>query len=136
MQFQWKGVMPAVTTKFTAEDTLDLALFKVNIQAQLEAGVHGIILGGTLGEASTLSTEEKRILVRETVAIVQGKVPVIMNIAEQTTAAALAAATMAKEDGASGLMVLPPMRYKASERETIAYFTAIATAYRFTNYDL
>ena len=126
MQFQWKGVMPAVTTKFTAEDTLDLALFKVNIQAQLEAGVHGIILGGTLGEASTLSTEEKRILVRETVAIVQGKVPVIMNIAEQTTAAALAAATMAKEDGASGLMVLPPMRYKASERETIAYFTAIA----------
>ena len=80
-----KGVMPAVTTQFTANDELDLDLFKVNIKAQLEAGVHGIVLGGTLGEASTLTDEERRILTRETVAFVEGKVPVLMNIAEQTT---------------------------------------------------
>jgi len=128
MTINWKGVMPAVTTKFTNEDTLDLEMFKVNIHAQLEAGVHGIILGGTLGEASTLTDDEKRVIVRETVAIVAGKVPVIMNVAEQTTKAAIAAVEKAKEDGASGLMMLPPMRYKADDRETVTYFKAVANS--------
>ncbi len=126
MVINWKGVMPAVTTKFTQEDTLDLEMFEVNINAQLEAGVHGIILGGTLGEASTLSDEEKRILVRTTVKIVENKVPVIINIAEQTTKGAIEAARKAKEDGASGLMILPPMRYKAGDRETVVYFKEVA----------
>ena len=84
--------MPAVTTKFTADDKLDLDLFEVNIKAQLDAGVHGIVLGGTLGEASTLTDEEKSILTRKTVEIVAGSVPVMMNIAEQTTKGAIAAA--------------------------------------------
>lgn len=126
MVIDWKGVMPAVTTKFTKEDTLDLKMFEININAQLEAGVHGIILGGTLGEASTLSDDEKRILVRTTVDIVKNKVPVIINIAEQTTKGAIEAAKKAKEDGASGLMMLPPMRYKAGDRETVVYFKEIA----------
>ena len=126
MTVQWKGVMPAVTTKFTDQDELDLDNFKVNIQAQLDAGVNGIILGGTLGEASTLSELEKRTLVRETVAFVKGSVPVIINIAEQSTKAAIELAQMAKEDGASGLMMLPPMRYKADDRETVTYFKKVA----------
>ena len=89
MSIQWKGVMPAVTTQFTANDELDLELFKINIKAQLDAGIHGIVLGGTLGEASTLTDEERSILTKETVAFVKGKVPVLMNIAEQTTKAAI-----------------------------------------------
>ena len=126
MKIQWKGVMPAVTTKFNDQDKLDLDMFKVNIQAQLDAGVHGIILGGTLGEASTLNEEEKRTLVRETVAYVDGKVPVIINIAESSTKDAVEMALMAEEDGASGLMILPPMRYKADGRETMTYFKKVA----------
>lgn len=126
MEIQWKGVMPAVTTKFNDRDELDLDTFKLNIQAQLDAGVHGIILGGTLGEASTLTEEEKRILVRQTVSFVKGEVPVIINIAEQSTKAAIELAAMAKEDGASGLMMLPPMRYKADARETVTYFKKVA----------
>lgn len=126
MVIDWKGVMPAVTTKFTKDDTLDLKMFEVNINAQLEAGVHGIILGGTLGEASTLSDDEKRILVRTTVDIVKNKVPVIINIAEQTTKGAIEAAQKAKEDGASGLMMLPPMRYNAGDHETLVYFKEVA----------
>jgi len=126
MSIIWKGVMPAVTTQFTANDELDLDLFKVNIKAQLEAGVHGIVLGGTLGEASTLTDEERRILTRETVAFVNGKVPVLMNIAEQTTKAAIHLARTAEEDGAKGLMMLPPMRYKASDAEVVEYFKAVA----------
>jgi 1-pyrroline-4-hydroxy-2-carboxylate deaminase len=126
MDIQWKGVMPAVTTKFTADDQLDFAMFATNIHAQLDAGVSGIILGGSLGEASTLLDEEKSELVRETVKIVGGKVPVIMNIAEQTTKGAIAAANRAEQDGASALMVLPPMKYKATEYETVVYFSEIA----------
>jgi len=128
MSIKWEGVMPAVTTQFTANDELDLELFKVNIKAQLDAGVHGLVLGGTLGEASTLTDEERRILTREAVAFVNGKVPVLMNIAEQTTKAAINLAKTAEEDGAEGLMMLPPMRYKASDDEVVEYFKAVANS--------
>ena len=126
MKFQWEGIMPAVTTKFTTKDTLDLAMFSQNIKAQVEAGVHGIVLGGTLGEASTLEDSEKRTLTTETVKIVAGKIPVMINIAEQTTRGAIDAANKAEEDGASGLMMLPPMRYSAGNREVVEYFKAVA----------
>ena len=126
MSLKWEGVMPAVTTKFTDNDTLDLAMFETNIKAQLDAGVHGIVLGGTLGEASTLLDEEKRTLTQETVKLVNGRVPVLMNVAEQSTKGAILAAQKAEEDGAKGLMMLPPMRYKAGDRETVEYFKAVA----------
>jgi 4-hydroxy-tetrahydrodipicolinate synthase len=128
MSIQWKGVMPAVTTPFTVNDELDLELFKVNIKAQLKAGVHGIVLGGTLGEASTLTDLERRILTREAVKIVDGQVPVLMNIAEQTTKAAINLARIAEEDGAKGLMMLPPMRYNASDAEVVEYFKTVANS--------
>ena len=118
--------MPAVTTKFNEDDGLDLHMFEHNITAQLEAGVHGIVLGGTLGEASTLEDAEKRVLTQTTVSLVDGKVPVLVNIAEQSTKGAIAAAHRAEEDGASGLMMLPPMRYKAGDQETVTYFKSVA----------
>jgi len=128
MSIQWKGVMPAVTTKFDDNDNLDLKAFEININAQLEAGVHGIVLGGTLGEASTLTDAEKRKLTTRTVEIVKGKVPVLINIAEQSTKGAIEAAQKAEDDGAHGLMMLPPMRYKAGDRETVEYFRATANS--------
>ena len=128
MTIEWKGVMPAVTTKFTDTDELDIPAFKKNIKAQLDAGVHGIVLGGTLGEASTLEDHEKRTLTKETVAYVDGKVPVMINIAEQSTKGAIAAAQKAEDDGASGLMMLPPMRYKAGDQEVIQYFSDVASS--------
>lgn len=120
--------MPAVTTKFTKDDTLDLDMFQKNIEAQIEAGVHGIILGGTLGEASTLEQEEKEILISKCVELTEGKIPVIMNVAEQSTKEAIAAAQRAEQAGAQGLMLLPPMRYKSTDRETVAYFKAVANS--------
>ena len=126
MSIQWKGVMPAVTTKFTDNDELDFKTFELNINAQLDAGVHGIVLGGTLGEASTLLDDEKRALTKTTVDMVNGKVPVLINIAEQSTKGAILAAQKAEEDGAKGLMMLPPMRYKSGDRETVEYFKAVA----------
>ncbi len=126
MKVEWTGVMPAVTTKFTENDELNMKMFEVNINAQLEAGVNGIILGGTLGEASTLTDDEKRILIEETVRIVEDKVPVVINIAEQTTKGAVEAAHKAERYGAHGLMMLPPMRYKSTDYETVQYFNTIA----------
>lgn len=122
----WQGVMPAVTTKFTKDDKLDLKMFEVNINAQLDAGVSAIILGGTLGEASTLSQEEKKELTEFTVSVVNNRVPVILNIAEQSTKDAILAAKNAGDYGASGLMMLPPMRYNATDYETVAYFERVA----------
>jgi 4-hydroxy-tetrahydrodipicolinate synthase len=128
MSFEWKGVFPALTTKFTSNDELDLPLFEKNLQAQLAAGVHGIVLGGTLGEASVLITEEKETLVRFAVEKVAGKIPVVINIAEGSTTEAVKQAALAKKWGAGGLMILPPMRYKSDHRETVTYFRTIAAS--------
>ena len=128
MVIQWTGIFPAVTTKFTKEDTLDIALFTKNIKAQIAAGVEGIILGGTLGESSVLTQSEKEILVKETVKIVEGKIPVVINIAEGSTSVAIQCAKDAETWGAKGLMLLPPMRYKSDHRETVQYFKDIAAS--------
>ena len=128
MSIIWKGVFPALTTKFTTNDELDLSLFDLNLQAQLTAGVNGIILGGTLGESSVLTNEEKETLVKYAVQQVNNQVPVIINIAEGSTRQATQQAHNAKNWGAKGLMLLPPMRYKSDARETVAYFKSVANA--------
>ena len=123
---KWEGVYPAVTTKFTSDDQLDLVTFEKNINAQIEAGVAGIVLGGTLGEASSLSNAEKLELLDTTLKIAQSCVDVIVNIAEQTTRQAIELAQTLEQRGADGLMLLPPMRYAADSRETLEYFKAVA----------
>lgn len=122
----WKGVFPALTTKFNADDTLDYKLFEKNLNAQLVAGVDGVILGGSLGEASVLSNDEKFDLVKFTIDKVAGKVPVVLNIAEGSTREAVKLATQAEKLGSKGLMMLPPMRYKSDHRETVKYFKDVA----------
>ena len=126
MSIDWKGVFPALTTKFTATDQLDLPLFEKNLQAQLEAGVNGVVLGGTLGEASVLTTAEKEELIKFAVEKCAGKVPVVLIIAEGSTKEALQQAEYAKAWGAKGIMMLPPMRYKSDHRETVTYFKTVA----------
>jgi 4-hydroxy-tetrahydrodipicolinate synthase len=85
-----------------------------------------VILGGTLGEASVLTTEEKERLVKFAIEKLNDKLPVVLNIAEGSTKVALEQAALAKAWGAAGLMLLPPMRYKADDRETVTYFKTIA----------
>jgi 1-pyrroline-4-hydroxy-2-carboxylate deaminase len=126
MSFEWKGVFPALLTPFTANDEIDLPMFEKNLQAQLDAGVNGVIIGGSLGEASTITAEEKETLIKHAVQYLNGKIPVIMNIAESTTKDAVQQAANAKAWGAKGLMLLPPMRYKSDDQETVVYFKTIA----------
>ncbi len=124
----WKGVYPAILTPFKKDDSIDFDLYKVNMEAQLDAGIDGIVLSGSLGEASTLTNKEKKDLLLYTKDLVQDKVPVIMNIAEQSTKGAITAAHEAEQNGADGLMLLPPMRYSADDRETLEYFKRVATS--------
>lgn len=126
MSVTWKGVFPAITTKFDNNDQLDLLLFAKNISIQLQSGIDGLILGGTLGEASVLTEPEKETLVKFTIEKVAGAVPVIINIAEGSTREAARQAKLAKSWGAEGLMLLPPMRYNCDHREAITYFEAVA----------
>ena len=128
MSFEWKGVFPALLTPFTADDKLDLAMYEKNLAAQVDAGVHGIIIGGSLGEASTITVKEKEELVEFSIEYLNGKIPVILNIAESSTKDAIQQAINAHTWGADGIMLLPPMRYKSDDRETITYFKAVANS--------
>ncbi len=128
MNIQWNGVFPALTTKFTSEDTLDLPMFGANLEAQMEAGINGIIIAGSLGEASTLTHPEKEVLVKFSVDKVGSKIPVLLNIAEGSTREAVRAAELARKWGAAGLMLLPPMRYRSDHRETVTFFKTVSAA--------
>ncbi|MBE2229463.1 MAG: dihydrodipicolinate synthase family protein [Chitinophagaceae bacterium] len=128
MQFEWKGVFPALLTPFTKDDRLDLSLFEKNLDAQVDAGVQGVIIGGSLGEASTITEQEKEQMVLSALARPGKKIPVILNIAESTTTEAVRQAGLAGKWGADGLMLLPPMRYKSDDRETVNYFKTVARA--------
>ena len=122
----WIGVYPAMLTPFDSADNIDFKLFEINIEAQIDAGVDGLVLGGSLGEASTLTSAEKNDLLVYAKELVENKIPVILNIAEQSTREAIKVAQNAENNGADGLMVLPPMRYKADDIETLEYFKTIA----------
>ncbi len=128
MQVKWEGIYPAVTTKFNDDESLDLEGFAFNLNAQIEAGIDGIIIGGSLGEASTLDFEEKLTLLKKGLATSNGRVPVLLNIAERRTAEAIRQAQEAEAAGADGFMLLPPLSYGASDDEVVAYFKAVAKA--------
>lgn len=126
-KMKWNGIFPAMLTPFTTDDQVDFAMLEKNVKTQLEAGIHGFILGGSLGEGSTLESEEKIQLLKYTAELLNGKAPVVLTIAEQSTRVAVKLAQAAEQHGASGLMILPPMRYKADDRETVEYFKTIAS---------
>ena len=128
MVFEWKGVFPAIITPFLADDRLDLNLFEHNLRAQFKAGIHGVVIGGSLGEASTLLADEKKLLVEAALSIAEKRIPVILNVAEGSTRDAIKQCQLAEKWGADGLMLLPPMRYKSDDRETVTHFISIASS--------
>ncbi|MCR9063687.1 MAG: dihydrodipicolinate synthase family protein [Cytophagales bacterium] len=128
MRPTWIGVYPAVTTKFHEDQSLDLELFAFNIEKQIEAGVHGIIINGSLGENGTLSTEEKYQLLETAKEAIKGRVPLVICIAECTTVNAINFAKETAMRGVDGFMLLPPMRYHADEREILTYLNKVADA--------
>lgn len=127
MAHLWTGVFPAVTTKFHADESLDLAATASHIQWQLDCGADGIIVCGSLGEASTLTADEK-IRILKAAKEVAGNKPVLLTVAEDSTRAAVALAQAAHAAGADGIMLLPAMRYVSDERETLNHYQRVADA--------
>jgi 1-pyrroline-4-hydroxy-2-carboxylate deaminase len=125
---RFPGIIPAVTTPFDSAGEVDVAALEGNLAALLDAGIHGIVATGTMGEAGSMSSAERRTVVEAVARAADGRVPVIAGISSGTPAAAIALAADAAEAGAGALMMLPPLGYRADADETIAYYRAVTEA--------
>lgn len=128
MTAKWAGVFPALTTKFKKNGDLDVPLLEKHYRMQLDAGVHGLVVLGSLGENGTLTADEKQEIVGLAVATSRGRVPVLATVAETTTAGACRFVEKAAANGADGFMLLPAMQYVSDQRETIQHFRTVAAA--------
>jgi 4-hydroxy-tetrahydrodipicolinate synthase len=122
----WSGIYSAVTTKFTPKGDLDIVAFEHGIQAQINAAIDAVIIGGSLGESSTITHDERMTLLSSAQNIAGDKIPVLVNIAEGSSRQAINLAQRAEASGADGLMVLPPMMYKPTDDEVVMFFTDVA----------
>jgi len=123
---RWSGVFPALTTKFKSDFNLDMNAMAQHLEFQLEAGVHGLVILGSLGENPTLDMDEKLQLSEFFVKRVDGRVPLLAGIAESDTRKACHFAQQAQQAGVDGFMLLPPMRYPSDQRETLSYLEEVA----------
>jgi dihydrodipicolinate synthase/N-acetylneuraminate lyase len=126
MNVKWKGVFPAATTQFEPDQSLDVPATLAHLDRMIAAGVHGLIMLGTVGENCSLEYEEKLEVLHATINHVGKRLPVLTGVAECTTAMACRFASDARRLGVDGLMVLPAMVYKSDPRETIAHYRAVA----------
>ncbi|MBL9202877.1 MAG: dihydrodipicolinate synthase family protein [Opitutaceae bacterium] len=124
----WTGVIPALTTNLRANGAIDHPAFARHCRWMLGSGCTGLVVCGSLGEAATLSSEEKVSVVRTAVQAAEGRAPVVLGIASLSTAEAAALARAAAKAGASGLMVLPPYTYSTDWREMKAHVAAVFRA--------
>ncbi len=124
----WKGVMPAITTCFNEDLSVDHGFVTKHCQWLLENGCTGVVALGSLGEGATLSFEEKREILRTCAKAVHGRGLIVGAISALSTAEAVALAKMAADSGCDGLMVLPPYVYQGNWREMKAHVAAVFTA--------
>jgi 4-hydroxy-tetrahydrodipicolinate synthase len=125
---RFEGIIPAVTTPFDAAGEVDVAALRSNLAALLEAGVHGIVANGTMGEAGSLSTAERRLVVETVAEEAAGRVPVIVGISSSTATAAIGLAADARAAGATAFMTLPPLGYRGDAEEVVAFYRAVGEA--------
>ena len=126
LQVTWHGVYPAATTQFKSDESIDFAATARHLDAMIKAGVHGMILLGSVGENTALDYDEKLTFLKEMKAAIAGRVPVLSGVAEITTRGACRFARDCERLGLDGLMVLPAMIYKADGREAMAHFRSVA----------
>jgi 4-hydroxy-tetrahydrodipicolinate synthase len=123
----FEGIIPAVTTPFDATDQVDVAALQANVEALLAAGVHGFVATGTMGEAAGLSSDERRTVVKAVVEAAAGRVPVTVGVSSASALTSLAYALDAKNLGASAIMSLPPLGYRADDDEVVEFFTELTS---------
>ena len=124
----WKGVMPAITTCFNQDLTIDHGHVGEHCRWMIENGCTGIVALGSLGEGATLSYDEKLQILRTCVRSVNGRAPLVAAISSLTTSEAVSLAKAASDLGCHGLMVLPPYVYQGDWREMKAHVAAVFAA--------
>src|SRR5580698_10534032 len=125
---KWKGVMPAITTCFNNDLSIDYHFIVEHCRWLLDNGCTGIVALGSLGEGATLGFDEKLAVLRTCVKAVHGRGPVVAAISALSTAEAVSLAKAAAQLGCDGLMVLPPYVYQGNWREMKAHVTAVISA--------
>jgi dihydrodipicolinate synthase/N-acetylneuraminate lyase len=128
MTINWHGVFPAATTQFHSDESLNLEATLAHLEVMIKAGIHGVIMLGSVGENTALSYDEKLEVLRAAKNAVAGRIPVLSGVAEFTTATACRFAKDCEAIGIDGLMLLPAMVYKADGREALAHFRTVARA--------
>ncbi len=126
--FDWRGVIPAITTPFKHDGSVDHDFLAQHCRLLIDTGCTGIVPLGSLGEGATLSFDEKLALLRTAVQASAGRAPIIPGIAALSTAEAVALAQAAADIGCAGLMVLPPYVYSTDWREMRAHVSAVLAA--------
>lgn len=124
----WTGVIPAMTTAFREDLSLDEEFLGRHATWMMEAGCSGIVVCGSLGEGATLTEAEKRTAIRLVVKAVGSRAPVIAGVSALSTSEAVRQARTAAEEGCQGLMVLPPYVYSTDWREMKAHIAAVLRA--------
>ena len=125
---RWQGIFPAITTKFHADERIDAEGTARHIDFQIRNGIHGLVTCGSLGEASTLSLEEKLTVAQIALEAADGRIPVLANVSETRTTEALRYIERANALGVAGFMVMPSVIYVADAREAMANVRAMAQA--------
>ena len=128
MTMTWKGVMPAMTTCFNEDLSIDHDFVARHCKWLVQSGCTGIVTPGSLGEAATLDFSEKLELWRTCVTAAGDRGPVVGAVSALSTAEGVALAKAASESGCQGLMVLPPYVYRGDWREMKAYIAEILRA--------
>jgi len=124
---KWQGVIPAITTPFQQDYSVDADLLVKQVDALVRAGCTGIVALGSLGEGGSLSFDEKKAVLRLCKEALKGRASLVAGVAALTTDEACRLAELGREQGADGLMVLPPYVYKGDWRETRAHFAAVVS---------
>src|ERR1051326_1912050 len=124
----WKGVMPAVTTCFNRDLSVDHGFMAEHCGWLLDNGCAGIVALGSLGEGATLIFDEKYEILQTCVKSVRGRGAGGGSVSALAASGAVALAKMAADVGCDGLMVLPPYVYQGNWREMKAHVAAVFAA--------
>jgi 4-hydroxy-tetrahydrodipicolinate synthase len=127
-QRDWAGVLPAITTPFNADLSVDHGALAAHVRWLVDSGCRGIVALGSLGESNTLTTDEKIEILATCRRALPAKVPVVAGIAGLSTTECVALASRAAGVGCDGLMVLPAYVYRGDWRETRAHYSAVIDA--------
>jgi len=125
---QWSGVIPAITTPFHEDLSIDHAFLARHCQWLVENGCTGVVALGSLGEGATLTTAEKQSVLETCVQAVGDRATVVAGVSALSTTEAVAIARIAEHAGCDGLMVLPPYVYVGDWREMREHVSAVLNA--------